>query len=416
MKLVCRLHAFFPRSGIIAALAAGVALAGSARADLVYWQNFDSGTGTPTISPGGGVLAVSAPAIFSTTGGILGGSMDASGNPNNSTSGTGGAGTSYAGGSPISGLPNQNGGGAGSMDKFTITLWFNPSSIRASAAYTSVHHRLIILGDSAMNDFSVGSATLAILQRNASGPAPDHPKAIDIYAKGVSASGANTLTAQTTGGFTGTEAAEGTWWFVALTYDGTSSFGNNSLLQQTATGGVSMVNGQLYFGSSSSAVTRFDAPLTDTGGDAMAASAGAFNFGNSAKLLMANNGNPNRSWDGFMDDFRIYDTVLSAAEVEEVRMSALPVPGDFNGDQEVDGEDFSIWQMNFPTASEALLGDGDADGDGDVDGADFVVWQTNFSTPALGVTPVPEPSAAILATLATLWMVVSAQRRPPLSC
>ncbi|MCC7084374.1 MAG: hypothetical protein IT427_05140, partial [Pirellulales bacterium] len=41
------------------------------------------------------------------------------------------------------------------------------------------------------------------------------------------------------------------------------------------------------------------------------------------------------------------------------------VPGDFNGNGEVDGADFVAWQTHFPKASGALLSDGDADGDGD---------------------------------------------------
>jgi hypothetical protein len=74
------------------------------------------------------------------------------------------------------------------------------------------------------------------------------------------------------------------------------------------------------------------------------------------------------------------------------------VPGDFNGDGNVDGADFVAWQTTFPKAANATLAEGDADGDGDVDGADFVVWQTNFPFgPASVAAPVPEPSAVILA-------------------
>jgi hypothetical protein len=71
--------------------------------------------------------------------------------------------------------------------------------------------------------------------------------------------------------------------------------------------------------------------------------------------------------------------------------------GDFDGDRDVDGDDFSIWQANFPTASGAMRGQGDADGDGDVDGADFVVWQTNFPTMLSGsAVIVPEPGSLLL--------------------
>jgi autotransporter-associated beta strand protein len=52
------------------------------------------------------------------------------------------------------------------------------------------------------------------------------------------------------------------------------------------------------------------------------------------------------------------------------------VPGDFDSNGTVDGDDFAAWQMNFPTASNATQAMGDGDGDGDVDGADFGVWQT----------------------------------------
>jgi hypothetical protein len=74
------------------------------------------------------------------------------------------------------------------------------------------------------------------------------------------------------------------------------------------------------------------------------------------------------------------------------------IPGDFNQDGDVDGDDFALWQMNFPTASEASLGMGDGDGDGDVDGADFVIWQTNFPT-GLSASSVPEPASMILVML-----------------
>jgi hypothetical protein len=87
-------------------------------------------------------------------------------------------------------------------------------------------------------------------------------------------------------------------------------------------------------------------------------------------------------------------------EIELYGTVVVLQPGDFNGDGNVDGDDFVIWQNNFPKSSEATLAMGDADGDGDVDGADFVVWQTNFPfTPGGGTSPVPEPASIILASL-----------------
>jgi hypothetical protein len=97
--------------------------------------------------------------------------------------------------------------------------------------------------------------------------------------------------------------------------------------------------------------------------------------------------------------------------------SVLPpaIPGDFDGDNDVDGADFVAWQTNFPKQTGGTLATGDADHDGDVDGADFVVWQTNFPYPSsAGV--VPEPSAFALATSAGVSVVFLLRRRRALRC
>jgi hypothetical protein len=89
-----------------------------------------------------------------------------------------------------------------------------------------------------------------------------------------------------------------------------------------------------------------------------------------------------------------------------------PIPGDFDGDRDVDGADFVAWQTNFPLESGATLAQGDADGDGDVDGADFVVWQTNFPfITGPGASPVPEPGALATALLAAIGVGMWPRRR-----
>ncbi|MCC7087441.1 MAG: hypothetical protein IT427_20755 [Pirellulales bacterium] len=81
------------------------------------------------------------------------------------------------------------------------------------------------------------------------------------------------------------------------------------------------------------------------------------------------------------------------------------LPGDFDGDNDVDGADFVVWQTHFPTASGASLATGDADGDGDVDGADFVTWQSHFPMSASAAV-VPEPHSFWILICALLpWML-----------
>jgi hypothetical protein len=62
------------------------------------------------------------------------------------------------------------------------------------------------------------------------------------------------------------------------------------------------------------------------------------------------------------------------------RRAMLSASADFDGDTDVDGADFVVWQTNFPKTSGATKATGDADNDGDVDGADFITWQTAYPT------------------------------------
>lgn len=76
------------------------------------------------------------------------------------------------------------------------------------------------------------------------------------------------------------------------------------------------------------------------------------------------------------------------------------IPGDFNGDTQVNSTDLDIWSTNFSTPSGATTAMGDADLDGDVDGNDFLVWQRNVTGP--GAAAIPEPSSLALAFAAAL--------------
>ena len=106
-----------------------------------------------------------------------------------------------------------------------------------------------------------------------------------------------------------------------------------------------------------------------------------------------------------------YD-VSSAFSVGTEEVNALEallatiLPGDFDGDYDVDGVDFGLWQAGYPTASGANLIDGDADGDGDVDGVDFGIWQAAYPTaaaaPVAGGATIPEPTTLGLLLIAGL--------------
>jgi hypothetical protein len=78
---------------------------------------------------------------------------------------------------------------------------------------------------------------------------------------------------------------------------------------------------------------------------------------------------------------------------------------DFDGDGDVDGRDFLIWQRGFGLNEQEDSSLGDANGDGDINGIDLAIWETQFAE--LGViaasTKVPEPATGILcAALASI--------------
>ncbi len=82
-----------------------------------------------------------------------------------------------------------------------------------------------------------------------------------------------------------------------------------------------------------------------------------------------------------------------------------PIPGDFDGDRDVDGDDLEQWEDDY-----SLNGDSDADGDGDSDGEDFLAWQRNFGTGTLSkATAVPEPGAGLLAAVGMVFSLSRGQ-------
>ena len=69
------------------------------------------------------------------------------------------------------------------------------------------------------------------------------------------------------------------------------------------------------------------------------------------------------------------------------------VPGDFDGDGDVDSDDYGVWQSTFGSTQQLAA---DANNNGTVDAADYTVWRDNLPVAS---TAVPEPGAWLLLSL-----------------
>ena len=96
------------------------------------------------------------------------------------------------------------------------------------------------------------------------------------------------------------------------------------------------------------------------------------------------------------------------ALVDNVRLLRATIPGDFNADGEVTGDDLQKWKLDFGMGAGS-----DADGDGDSDGADYLVWQRNLGQSAAAVAvaapfvAVPEPGAMVYALIGAVCLAMA---------
>ncbi len=95
------------------------------------------------------------------------------------------------------------------------------------------------------------------------------------------------------------------------------------------------------------------------------------------KIGRHKDGVPDREFDGFIDDLRIYDNWKSAADIVAIMNVGGPPPGltgDFDSDGDVDGADFLLWQTGSATAG------------------DLADWEANFARLPLSRPPRPYQS------------------------
>lgn len=111
---------------------------------------------------------------------------------------------------------------------------------------------------------------------------------------------------------------------------------------------------------------------------------------------------------------------LNPANTEGIVYDALRLEidlhGDFDDDDDVDGNDFLLLQRGMGMLTGAQLSDGDADFDGDVDQVDLAIWQQTFSyradpLDAANSLAVPEPTSWFIALLGiTIDLLISRGR------
>jgi hypothetical protein len=109
-----------------------------------------------------------------------------------------------------------------------------------------------------------------------------------------------------------------------------------------------------------------------------------------------------------------------ALTATEGNLNVVPVnityilPGDFDADEDVDMDDYTVWRSGFGITTGGSFVVGDGNGDGRVDVADYTVWRDNLgatsSLPgALGLATavsIPEPATVMLAGIALVGVIV----------
>jgi len=126
---------------------------------------------------------------------------------------------------------------------------------------------------------------------------------------------------------------------------------------------------------------------------------------------------------GFGDTMNTVDELRIATMFSEA-LPELPLPGDVDGDRDVDLDDYNViianlgLQVSSANFGDVAKADGTQGSDGRVTIADYRIWKDHYPTlppgaggGALGSGGVPEPSACLLIVIGMALAAVSAQRQ-----
>jgi hypothetical protein len=333
---------------------------------LVQWKFDEPGGGTTNALDTGappatiGMLGSTATRTTDTPGGGPGFALDLS-NP----AGNGMATSIVDGGNPIE---------VDTLTQFTLTSWIKVTSPTDYNEGGSANVRLLAKQSAgAFDGFSW----------NMNAPVDPTMRSNNLFRTGLFVGGQGGFSFA----FSTVEIADrgGEWFFLAVTYDG--------MMIDT--------NTNFYIGDETTMVNQ----LGETGH----IGAGQMNSTNTANggtmdarfAVGLTDGAPtaDTALSGFQDDVRVYDRVLTLAELDAVRLSNLSAPmdlfGDYNDNGAVDAADYALWRdklnMSVTLPNENAT-------PGMVTPDDFNVWRTNFGrmgTPGLAAA-VPEPTAIVI--------------------
>jgi len=115
-------------------------------------------------------------------------------------------------------------------------------------------------------------------------------------------------------------------------------------------------------------------------------------------------------------DFQYRDATTGALSDGTVVYVSTGPTADFDGDLDVDGADFLIWQKGLGLGGQVDNSNGDADGNGIVEHADLLEWEGQYGIGTLSASgnaasAVPEPLTSSLLALALATTILGSRKR-----